>query len=203
MLPKPGFLAIFYWKTLPKPWRVPKKPKFWCQNAGGYPKKKFWSLELPSYPMLQNLFFFFFFFLFFGHPSGFWEHFGAKPCQNHGGYQKSQSFGAKTREGTKKTKKSNVLESSAAKLPKTLFFVFFWTSSGFWEHFGAKPCQNHGGYQNQPKFWSLELPSYPMLQSFALFFGGGTLQRFGTKTLVFLRPSMVLAGFCSKMLPKH
>ena len=46
-------------KTLPKPWRVPKKPRFWCQNAGGYqknPKKtKFWSLELPS----KTLFFVF------------------------------------------------------------------------------------------------------------------------------------------------
>ena len=72
---------------------------------------------------------------------------GAKPCQNHGGSQKKQSFDAKTLEGTRKTKKHRVLEHWVVwqlKTPKLCFFCFldppalwhqsfglFWTPQGF------------------------------------------------------------------------
>ena len=99
----------------------------------------------------------------------FWEHFGAKPCYNHGGSQKSQSFGAKTLEGLKK-KVSGHWVAGQLKTPKlwcfvvfltpSLFFFrpasvlapihwFFWDLSVLLEHFGAKPCQSQGGSQNQ------------------------------------------------------
>ena len=158
-----------------------------------------------------------------------WEHVGAKPCQNHGGPQKKQSFSAKTLECTKKTKSFGVLRCQITQCSKTLRFLaclvrssvlapklgFFATLPGFGKvllqnapktlRCPKKPkfwCQNAGGYQKNPKnllehwvVWHLKTPN------FGLFSFVGTIQRFGPKTLVFLGPSMVLARFCSKMLP--
>ena len=67
--------------------------------------------------------------------SVFCEHFGEKPCQNHGGYQKNQSFGAKTREGTKKKQSFGALGTLAAQDSNALVFWVFWDPPAFW-HFG-------------------------------------------------------------------
>ena len=103
-------LRAFWSKTLPKPWRVRKKTKFWCQNAGGYKKNKknkvfehwvVWQLKTPK---LFFFFFFFFFFVFlvpscvlapklwfFWYPPGFWQGFAPKCSQNTERSQKPRS----------------------------------------------------------------------------------------------------------------
>ena len=102
---------------------------------------------------------------FFWDPSVFWEHFGAKPCQKHGGSPKKQSFGAKALEGTKTTK-DKVLEHCVVwqlKTPKLCFFVFLVPSSDlapnlccfgdppcFWQGFTPKCSQNTEGSQKKP-----------------------------------------------------
>ena len=47
---------------MPKPWRVPKKQSFGAKTLEStkklQKKTKFWSPELPNYPMLQNFVFF-------------------------------------------------------------------------------------------------------------------------------------------------
>ena len=242
---KARILAIFfYWKTLPKPGRVPKKQKVWCQNAGGYQKKpkktKFWSLELPSYPMLQNFGFLGFFgyppaflapkLLFFWDPSRFWEHFGEKPCQNHGGYQKKQKFWCQNAGGYPKNPKNQsfgALGCLAAQDSKTFFFFCrsflvpssvlapFGTPQGFGSILEQSLAETMEGTKKQQFWWGTQKTQKtkvlehwvawqlktPRLCFFFRFFVG-TLQRFGTKTFVFLRPLKVLRAFWSKTLPK-
>ena len=147
-------------------------------------------------------------------------------------YQKNKSFVAKTLQSTKKTKKQSfaVLSCQTTQCPKTSFCLvvlvpssvlapklcFFWDPSWFWEHFGAKPCQNPLRYQKKQSFgaktlegkkkknkvlehwvvWQLKAPKL----WFSCFFG--TLPRFGTKTLFLLGPLKVLGAFWSITLPK-
>ena len=174
-----SFSCIFL-ENFAKTLESTKKPKFGCQNAGGYQetkKTKFWSLELPNYPVLKNFVFFGFFgtqcsktfFLFFCTllrcgtktvvflvPLKVLGEFWSKTCQSPGGSQKKQQ-NAGGYQKTNKKQSFGVLSCQTTQCSKTLFFFVF----------------------------------------------VGTLQRFGTQTLVFLVPSRVLARFCSKMLPKH
>ena len=57
-----------------------KKTKFWFQNAGGYQKTKFESVELPSYPMPCFLFD-----VFGGEPPWLWQSFAPKCSQTQKG----------------------------------------------------------------------------------------------------------------------
>ena len=125
------------------------------------------------------------------------------------GPKKNQSFGAKTLESTNKTKNQSVgvLSGQLPNAPK----IFF----GTLQRFGTKTlvflvasmkrlegsqrtkfwCQNAGGYQKNKKqsFGALGSCSSRLQNFVFLFFG--TLQRFGTKTLVFLGPLKVLGAF--------
>ena len=144
---------------------------------------------------------------------------------------KNQSFGAKALEGPKKQKKqsSGALGSLAAQDSKTLFFVFlgpssvlapkfwfFWTFHGVGkvllqnapkilrgpknQSFGAKALE---GPKNTKKnkvlehwvVWQLKTPKLCFL-----FFWDPPA--FWHQSFGFFGPSMVLARFCSKMLPK-
>ena len=181
-------------QNAPKTLRVPKKANFWCQNTGGPPKQK--KHRLGAFGSLTNLaaqasigFF------------GILHDFGKALLQNAPKTlkrwkvpknQKNKSFGA--------------LGSLAAQDSKTLFFCVFGTysvlgpklcflgSSMVLAWLCSKMLPKPGGVPKNPKFWRL--------QNFVFFGFFGTLQRFETKTLFFLGPSMVLARLCSKMLPK-
>ena len=160
----------------------------------------------------------------------FCEHFGAKPCQNHGEPQETQIFGAKTREGTTKTKNKTLehwvdLQQDAKTLfPFVLFgpssvlppnLSFFGTLQGFGKVllqnapktlWGPKKTkfwtQNTGGYQKKKKikFWSIGFGS-SRRQNFVFWFFWYP-PTFWHQNFGFFVTSRVLAGFCSKMLPK-
>ena len=117
--------------------------------------------------------------------------FGTPPCF---GSILEQNL-AKTMEGPQKTKvlvpkhwrvskKPNnqsfrALGSWAARDSKTLVVLvcfrpvcvlapklwIFWDLSVSWEHFGAKPCQNHGGSPKKPKFWCQNIGGFQKNQT--------------------------------------
>ena len=190
-----------------------KKQSFGAKTLEG-PKKVFGVWSCQTTQCSKTLCFFLLFldppafwhqnFGFLWYPSRFWEHFGAKPCQNHGGSQKTmlQNFVVLFVLGP-----SSVLASK---------LWFFWDPSRFWEHFGAKPCQNQRGSQKKQSAKTLEypkknnknkvlesgaakLPNAPKLCVFMLFW---TLLCFGTKTSFFLELLKVLGAFWSTTLPK-
>ena len=206
---------------VPKRWRVPKKNfrVLSCHQTTQCSKTLvFLAFLVPSSVLAPKPW-------FFWDPSRLWEHFGAKPYQNPGGYQKNQSFGAKTLEGTKKKFSSLELPPNYPMLQNFGFLVFlvpssvlapklwcFGTPSRLWEHFGAKPYQNPGGYQKNQSFGAKTLEgtkkNFRVLSchqttqcSKTLGFGFfWYLPAFWHQNFGVLGPPMVLARLCSKML---
>ena len=125
--------GTFWSKTLPKPWRVPRNPKFWCLNVRGSKKK---SKKIRAFGRLQNFGILLYFlrlsstlahqnsgFLDF---SVFWEHLGAQPCQHHGGSRKTKFWCQKVGGSWKKqkTKVSGHWVAWQLKTPKHCFLCF-------------------------------------------------------------------------------
>ena len=189
-------------------------------------KTKFWSLELPNYTMLQK----FCFCNFLGthqhfgtETSVFWDPFKVSGAFWSKTLPKPWRVPKTTKVLVPKhwrvpNKKIGVypmlqkpvfwkglLGPSSVLAPKLSFFEPLKVLGACWSKALPKPWMASKKKKGSPKtrkkqvleewvVWQLKAPI-----CFVLFW---TLQCFGTKTLVVLGPSMVLARFCSKMLPK-
>ena len=150
---KTSILALFYWKTLPKTWTVPNKPKFWCQNAEGT-KKNFWSIGSFGSSRLQNLVVFQFFLgtfqrfctkaLVFWVPLKVLEAFWSKTLPKPWRVPKKTVLVPK-RWMVPKNKKTKVWSLELPSDPMLQNFAFF----GTLHHFGTKTLV----FSDPPEFW--------------------------------------------------